>query len=1023
MRNKNGKFWSILGLLLCFSVHLMAQGRTVSGTVKDADGYTVPGANVRIKGTKQGAITDLDGHYTLNNVLIDQTIQFTFVGMKPLEVVYKGQPTLNVTMESDAIALGEVVAIGYETKKKSVVTGAISSLSSDELMQAKPANAVSALNGRVSGVTVMPASGQPGSVPKLVIRGVGTNGNSNPLYVIDGLPMDDMNSVNPADIQSMEILKDATSTAIYGARGANGVVLITTRQGKKGKSSVTYDGYYGWSAAQSKTDMLNDKEYVELMHEFYANDGKDYPSSMPATTNGINTDWMDVVLETAPVTSHNVTATMGSDKGTTMLSLGYLDQNGIMGGDKSYFKRYTVRMNNVYDVNNYLKLGANVTYNYIDKQGVSSGSNGWNPLQYAYMMDPTTAPYDAVNGDANGFGISPVPFSRMWNPLSFMYIANNGKDKTKRFYGNAFAEITFIKDLIFKTDLGVNLYTRNQRSFAPKYEHKDSQSTKNTVNTSNNTSTFWQWENTLRYKKDFGKHHASILLGSTASRNKSEWFSASRNNYPDGTLNKKNYWYLNGGDVGTMANNGGASPTHSLYSLFGRLSYNYDEKYMAEVVVRRDGSSNFGAENQYATFPGVSLGWNVSNEDFWNVENFDVLKVRMSWGENGNEAISPFSYTSIIENDNYYTLGTNQTIYPGSAPASLVNPDVKWETSEQFNIGADMTFFGGKLRGSVDYFKKTTRDLLMRPTLEAIRGNEAPYQNVGEMENKGFEMQATYKDSYKGVNFSASFNASYLKNEVIKVGNTNGYIEGGLWRNVTRITRMEEGHAMGYFYGYKTNGIFQNEADVQNYTNKDGVVIQPDAVPGDFKWKDANGDGQITADDRVDLGNPWPKWTMGLTLTADYKGFDASIFLSSKLDYDLYAAQYRKEGYGRSNLPSFYKDRWTHEGVNNGVPRLSIDDPNGNFDKASDFYMYDASFLKIGNIEVGYTLPEYLVNKAKITKARVYVSMDNVATFTKYPFLDPEVGMMSSNNILDTGLDYSMYPQARTTRIGVSVTF
>ena len=1016
-------------LLLCFlilsigcSFQVWAQSGNVSGTITDSDGYTVPGANVVVKGTTNGSISDLDGVYNLSNVPLNSVISFSFIGMKTSEVPYTGQSKINVKLRNDAIALDEVVAVGYEVKKKSVVTGAISSLNNEQIMKAKPTNAISALGGRVSGVTLMPASGQPGSVPKLVIRGIGTNGNSNPLYVIDGLPMSDMNSINPSDIASMEILKDATSTAIYGARGANGVVLITTRQGKKGKTELSYDGYFGWSSAQSTMDMMNTKQYSTIIPEFYQNAGQDIPAWFTGLNTSNDTDWVNDILETAPVTEHNVTATLGSEKGSTLLSVGYLDQNGIMGGDKSFFKRYSARMNNIYEINKFIKVGANLNYNYIDRNGVAGGTNGWNPMTYALVMDPTTPSHSTTdNVDTFGYPISPVPFSRMWNPYSFMEVTSNGTNHTQRFYGNAFAEITMLKDLVFKSDIGVNLYNNDTRSFAPKYEHGTNMSTKNTVTQASNSSSFWQWENTLRYKKSFGKHTGSILLGTTASQEKSEYMNASRNNYAEGTFDKSNYWYLSAGDVATMANASGASPEHNLYSIFGRLSYNYDEKYMAEVVLRRDGSSNFGSNNQYATFPGLSLGWNISREDFWNIKNFDSLKLRASWGQNGNEAISAFSYTSIISNNYKYPLGENQTIYTGSAPESLVNPNVKWETSEQLDLGADMMFFGGKLTATVDFYTKTTKDLLMRPTLEMVRGNEAAFFNVGEIRNAGFEMQVGYNEKIGEVDFSASVNASYLKNEVKQMVNDNSFIEGGLWRTTVNITRMETGFPMGYFNLYKTNGIFQNEADVQNYKSSDGTVIQPDAQPGDFKWKDSNDDGLIGPDDRTNCGNPWPKWTMGATFSAAWRGFDLSVFLRGKFDYKLYSAQLRNEGYGRANLPVYYMDRWTNEGMNKGVPRLTMDDKNENFIKPSDFYLYDASFIKIGNIELGYSFPIHWLKSVKIQKARIYFSMDNVATFTDYPYLDPEVGTM--DNLLDTGLDYGMYPQSRATRVGLSLTF
>ena len=1007
------------------STKIKQDNNIINGIVLDSKGNPVIGASIILEGTMTGATTDQDGKFSIK-AKKGATLIVSFIGYKDNRTIVNSAQ-VKIILRENAEFLEDVVVIGYGTKKKSVVTGSISSISNKELMQAKTTNPINALSGRVSGVTLMSASGQPGSVPKLYIRGIGTNGNSSPLYIIDGLPMSDMNSINPSDIQSMEILKDATSTAIYGARGANGVVLITTRQGQKGKSSLTYDGYIGTSTAIHVPELLNSKEYVELTSEFYENDGTTMPSSFPTNTD-IDTDWLNSVLHSASIQQHNVTATFGSDKGSTMLSLGYLNQHGIIGNhEQSFFKRYTVRVNNKYDINKYISVGANLNINYIDKNGVGNGTNGWNPLIYAYNLNPNgpIMGTTADNTDTFGYYISPVGYGRMWNPFSFMTATTNGYNRTRRFYGNTYLKFTPIKHLVFKSDIGVDLKNGEVRKFTPIYYHGNNVNEKTSVSQNSSSSYFWQWENTLTYERTFGKHNASILLGSTASRNQSEYLKGSRNNYPEGSFENENFWYLDAGDVASMSNNGGASAEHNLYSLFGRLSYNYDERFMAEFVIRRDGSSNFGSENQYGVFPGVSLGWNISKERFWNIHNFDVLKLRASLGQNGNESINPFSYTSIIANDYFYNFGSagKKTIYTGSAPQSLINPDVKWETSQQLDLGADMQFFGGKLITSLDYYDKTTKDLLMRPTIASFLGNISAYKNVGKMSNSGFEIQTSYRDNVGDFNYSISFNASYLHNEVNSVGVTGGYLQGGSWRSNSNVTRMEPGHAMGYYYLYKTNGIFQSQEDIDNYTNDDGKhVNQPNAVPGDFKWKDVDNDGEITENDRTDCGNPWPKWTLGLTLSGNWHGFDASIFLRSKLGYHILNSMTRTEGYGRMNLLSFYKDRWTPEHHSNSVPRLSMTDANKNFFYPSDFYLYNASFLKIGNISLGYTLPNTLTEKVNISKARIFLSVENVATFTDYPYMDPEVGAMNGD-ILETGLDYSFYPTARTAKVGVSITF
>lgn len=1013
--------------------HSLQDKREITGTVTDTEGFPLIGASIAEKETTNGTVTDLDGKFSLS-VFPGAILTISYIGYLEQEVQVGQQRTYSIVLVEDTQTLEEVVVVGYGVKKKSVITGAISSLDSEELLQSKPTNVNQALNGRAAGVVVSPVSGQPGSSPKVVIRGVGTNGQSSPLYIVDGLPMSDMNAVNPNDIESMEVLKDATSAAIYGARAANGVILITTKKGKAGTSTLTYDGYYGVQNAYNVPEMANSTQYIQMLKEFRDNDGTEYEEFISALDPSINTDWFDAITQTAPVTEHNITATFGSDKGSTLLSLGYRNQDGIIGGDKSFFKRYSARINTNQKINNYLTAGANMNLLHIDKNSVATGTNGWNPAYYAFHMDPTT-PVKAGPGTDypdyslytdRGYGVTNVPHGRMWNPIQFMEVVDaNGFNKTDRLYGNAFLQIEPVKNLIIKTDIAANINNNNKRGYSPVYYYSaESENQNSSVTQASNRSTFWQWENTISYTHQFGGHNLSGLLGTSASESTYEWQDGRRQNLPDEAEHNTDYWYLNAGDIDGQTANGGANARHALASVFGRLSYDYQNKYMAEVVVRRDGSTNFGPDNKYAIFPGVSGGWNVSSEDFWNINNFDMLKLRLSWGQNGNQGIDPFSYTSVIANKYYYTLGTGSVILPGSAPTNLVNSDVRWETSEQFNVGADMVFWGSQLRVGLDYYVKTTKDLLLQPVDVTIRGNDMPFYNIAEIANRGFEMQASYNKHWGDFRLSINANASYLKNEVIDVGNDNGYVEGATGHTGgMAITRMEEGKTLGYFHGYKTRGIFQTQEQVDNHKYADGTLIQPDAKPGDLIYQDTNGENGIEADDRVDIGNPWPKWTYGLNINAGYKGLDFSIFMTGKADLDVMALHYRSESYGRANLPAFYLDAWKKSGDNTDIPRLSLADKNKNFSNPSDFFVYDASFLKIGTIELGYTLPQSILNQMRLANVRLYVALDNVAIFTKYPFFDPEVGAMDNDNILTTGLDRSIYPQARTSRVGLTVSF
>ncbi len=999
---------------------LTQQQRSISGKITDERGEPLPGVTIIIKGTTNGTVTGVNGSYTIA-AKVGDVLQFSFVGMKSQEIKVVGQSTINVNLEADAIGLEEVVAVGYGVQKRSVVTGAISSLNSEDLLQSRPSNAAQALQGKASGVVLSSGSAQPGSAPKITIRGVGTNGNSNPLIIVDGLPMSDLNDINPVDIESIEVLKDATSSAIYGARAANGVILVTTKRAKKGQTSIVYNGFYGVQSAFNMPELMGTDDFLMMTKEAFANAGKTYPSGRPVENQGIDTDWLDVITNNAPVQEHNITATSGSEKSSTLLSLGYRDQDGIIGADmdKSFFRRYTARINTELDATDYLTVGANLNYVQNEKKGVGTGTGGnANVLSFALIMPPTTPVYDPVNGDERGYGLSTseqIPE----NPLSFIERNGNQYNSSGTFFGNSYARINFLNDFEFKTDFALQIAHDDKRSYSPIFTHSaNMNSDENSVSQQMNKSTFWQWENTLNYNKEIGRHSIKGLIGVSASRNNRVDIEGSRKNLPMEAQQNSNFWYLDSGDLLTSVNSGSASVTHSLASVFGRLSYNYAEKYMAEVVVRRDGSSNFGAKNKYAVFPGVSLGWNLTNEDFWNIPEISQLKLRASWGQNGNESIGAFNYTSIIANDQRAVWGDGGMIITGSSPKSLVNEDVKWETSEQLNIGADIGLFNSQLRVGIDYFNKTTKDLLFRRNIEAVRGNISPYYNVGSVKNTGIEFQLGYNFKVKDVHFSVDANATYFKNEVTSVGNENGYEEGGDWNN-TLITRMEVGMPIGYFYGYKIDGIFQNVEEIQQYKDEAGNLTYPNASPGDFKWADYDGNGQITIDDRQMIGNPWPEWVYGVNLAAKWRGFDFSVFMNGKANVDVFVAPYKQGVYGNGNMPTFFLDRWTKEGDVTSIPRFVVEDFNQNMQKASEFWVKNASFLKIGTIELGYTIPKGLVNKAKISSLRIYGAIDNAAILTKYPYIDPDVGSMRGGDILSTGIDFGMYPQARTARLGL----
>ncbi|MFI3249147.1 MAG: TonB-dependent receptor [Rikenellaceae bacterium] len=1006
-----------------FATATFAQNISVNGSISDYKGALI-GASVSVDGTQQGTVTELDGTFNLPNVPSNGVLTFSFIGYKSQSLPIQSRKTYDIVLEEDLTSLDEVVVVGYEVKKKSVVTGAIGSIDSDDLLKAKPANAVNALSGRVSGVNVVSSSGNPGASPKLVIRGIGTSGDSDPLYVVDGLQLSNLDNINPNDIASMEVLKDATSTAIYGSRGANGVVLVTTKKGSKGKTTISYDGYYGVSSVFGTTELMNSEQYVDYIYAVHERSGSKMPSTMALDTS-VNTNWMEEIFNVAPVQQHNVTFTTGSEKGSSATSIGYLDQEGILGGqfDKSGYQRFTVRSNNAYKVNNYLSAGANINVAYTSKQSMGTGGNGSNPIQYAMSMEPTIPVTGGSSVDEWGYSISQTGYIKSVNPLAYMESRADADNGSTTIYGNAYLEVTPIEGLVIRSNLSANVGNTYNRSYSSDFYHNSSLNIPSSVTNYSAKSIGWQLENTALYRKSFNDHNFSFLLGQSALASSSQYLNASRSNIASEAEANEYYRYIDGGDISTSTNSGAAYATHSMQSFFGRLSYNYKERYMAEFVVRRDGSSNFGAGNKYGTFPGVSLGWNVSNEDFWDVDNFDGLKVRASWGQNGNESIDQFSYTSIISSDYNYVFGNN--IISGAAPTSMSNSAVTWETSEQIDLGVDMMFFGGKLTTTFDYFDKTTKDLLFTPTMSAVYGNNIPYYNIGQISNKGVEFMVSYRNNIGDFHYNISANASYLDTNVDYIDNENGYVEGGSWRSSTEVTRLEEGCDIGYFFLYKHDGIFQSQEEIDNYVGENGTPIQPNAVPGDYRWIDADGDGIITEADRVDCGNPWAKWTWGTSIGFDYKGFDFTMQLVAKTGFQVFADMTQNGMIGYGNLPTFLMDSWSETNTDAKYARLttSTADTNNNYILPTDAYLFDGDYLNISLMEFGYSLPKHIINKAKIANLRIYVSVDNLARFQSYPYMNSDISAQSSSDILETGIDYGGYPLARTTRIGANITF
>lgn len=1041
----------VLFFLCCsfFSLSLLAQDITVSGTVTaKEDGQPLPGVSVVIQGTTIGTISDFDGNYALG-VPADGILEFSYIGMKSQTVVVDGKSVIDVVLAEDYTDLDEIVVVGYGVQKKSVVTAAISSVSSEELENSTPTRIEDVMKGRVSGVQITQSSGQPGSDSKVRIRGIGTINNSEPLYIVDGMAVGGgISYLNPTDIESVEVLKDAASAAVYGARAANGVILITTKKGKSGKASINYDFSYGWQNPWKKKSVLNAKEYMTIINEAELNDNNAPRYSQEQIAGaGAGTDWQDETFNyDAPVQSHQISITGGTDDVTYFVSFGYLNQEGIVGGNygRSNYERYSIRSNTTYNVFeadrsflNNIKVGVNAGYSRVLSSGIETNSEygsvlgsalTFNPLVPVYAEDPDAvlAQHPTAVTDKNGkvFSIPPAGFQEIANPVAMLNAPTGGQDNEDKFVSTFWGEINLIEGLKFKSSYGVDLAFWGADGY--EFEHflatQGKDLTQSHVYSNMHRGFVWQLENTLTYNKIFKeKHSLTVLLGQSAQEYKVRHLYGDDYDLLESDPNKANIDYAIAPPTeGRVAGGTGGFSNETLASYFGRVDYNYDERYMFQATVRRDGSSSFGPNNKWAVFPSFSVGWNVTNEAF--IENlpdwFNYLKLRASWGTNGNNRIGNFSYTSLMDGNQNYYFGAGDDMYMqyGSSPSKLANADVKWEESEQIDLGFDTRFFDSALSFGFDYFKKTTNGMLIDQPIPGYVGKGAPIANAGDMENSGLEFELGYRGSAGDFSYSISANATYLKNKLIDMGNDSGeaiYESAGA-SGVGSYVKGMNGEVFPYFYGYQTDGLIQNQAEADAYNSMYGE----NARPGDVRFVDLNGDESITDDDKTKIGKGMPDWTYGLTVGAEWKQFDFNMFWQGSLGNDIFDFSQRGD-IPAMNRPSWILDRWTGEGTSNSIPRMTNQNSNRNW-RSSDLYIKDGSYARLKNIQLGYSLPSSLLQKAAISRLRVFVSAENLVTITDYDGFDPEI---ASGGYTTIGIDRGIYPQSRTIIIGANITF
>ncbi len=1049
------KLLSVLFLLSFTLAAVYAQNIQIKGTVvSGTDNEPLPGVNVVVKGnTSTGTITDFNGTFTLS-APADAILSISYIGFKSQEIAVKGHKDIKIVLQEDSETLDEVVVVGYGVQKKSVVTASIAKVSADDLASTAPVRMDNALKGLASGVTVTSSSGQPGAAAQIRVRGVGTirteNGAADPLYIVDGMPLEGgLDYLNPNDIASIEVLKDAASGAVYGARAANGVILVTTKTGKIGKTKVTYDFSYGWQSAWKKRDVLNASEYALMINEGAINAGI-APKFSDPYSYGQGTNWQDEVFNNnAPMMNRQVSVSGASEKVNYLFSLGFYTQDGIVGGnfDRSNYERLTLRSNTQYTLFdeskernwlNSLKVTSNLSYARIKSTSFDDNSTWGTPLGSALALSPilnvydeteeaikaqfdkygTTAEYTPVYDPRNGklFSI-PGEFGEMSNPIAKLSLPGD-KHWSHKFVANFSAELQLWDNLKFKTSYGADLSFWGYDGYRPLYYLRSGESsTQSSAYSRKEDGTVWQLENVLMYDKSIDKHSFSVLLGQSAKKSSGSYLYGSRNNI---TNYSRPYIDASTGLAANADRDAAGAPSvdATLASIFARASYNYDERYMLQVTVRRDGSSRFGPNNHYAVFPSFSLGWNLTNEKFMNKRPnwLTTTKIRLSWGKNGNENIGNFKYTVLTSPGNNAIFGLSENVINGVKASGLANPDLKWEESEQLDFGLDFGFFNNALTFTADYYKKKTNGMLMEMNIPFYVGEAKPIGNVGKMENSGIELEAAYKFRVSDWNFRVSANASYLKNKLIEYGNESGWENLDSFQGTGDISRAENGKPFPFFYGYKTAGIFQNTDEVKAYKNDKGELLQPTAVPGDVRFVDVDGNGIIDANDRTDIGKGMPDWTFGFNLGVSWKNFDLNMMWQGTAGNDIYDAT-RRTDIATSNLPSWMLNRWTGEGTSNRIPRF-VQGDNVNW-QSSDLYVYDGSYLRLKNIQLGYTLPAALTQKVFISSLRFYVAAENLFTFTKYHGFDPEI----SSGGTSLGIDYGVYPQARVWTIGASLSF
>ena len=984
------------------------QQTSVSGKVTDSGGVPLPGVTVVVKGTTNGTVTNPDGKYMLSNIPHESVLQFSFVGMKTQDISVVNQSVIDVVMEEEAIGIGEVVAIGYGTQKKADLTGAVANMKAEDLNVESNTNVVRALQGKIAGVEIVSTGGDPGNNSSVMIRGVGTFNNNTPLYIVDGMYMDNINFLNPNDIESIDVLKDASSAAIYGSRAANGVIIVTTKSGSdtSGTPTFTASANLGVQSTTKKIDVLNADEWVKV--STISREAAGYPVLDMAKNPQADINWQDELMRTGLMQNYNLSAQGGSKNFKYYVGGGYTNQEGII--KKTDYERMNIQVKTEFK-KGIVTIGENLLVSYEQTAPVSRNVTRVGGIVGAMLNSIPT--YSIYNEDNDGGYNGPWGDAITWaNPVGIINLQKAEREYTKT-YVNTYMMVDLPFNFQYKLNVNADLRGSYNYDFTPHYEMGLISSARNSMTESRGQTKNTLVENLLTFDKTFGNHKLTVLGGYTFQHSKYRGLNAGGSYMPDG---------ITVIDAATETNGGSGETVTALTSVLGRVFYSYKDKYLVSATIRRDGSSKFLKDKRYGNFPSFSLGWNISEEDFLkDFEPLYQLKLRAGYGVLGNQEVGNYLYSSdVTSNINYLVDGT--MMWNGSFPKIFASPSIKWENTEMTNIGLDVAFFKNQLNATIEYYEKNTTDILLNVPIPISTGaGNDPLKNAGQIKNKGLEMMFGWNDFVSDdLSYSLNIVASTVNNEVVKMGTGDQVIWSGTPnQSGANTTKSLQGYPIGGFWLIETDGLFQSQEEV-NAHSKDGVLIQPNAKPGDIRFKDANNDGKINDDDRVYKGSPFPDLTLGFNGSVNWKNFDLSLGLQSSFGAKIYNSMRPdlEDVSKGTNYSEATLNAWSENNTNTSFPRLIWGDPNQNSRTDSDRFLEKGNYMRITNLQFGYNIPKSIL--PYFETARIYLNADNLYTFTNYSGYTPDVNGTSA---LERGVDRYTYPLPRTITIGVNVSF